>query len=194
MATEAASRFVLRTNAQQKQKFYAGMSRAVGVDFQTILAEPAGGTDVDTLLRASVRENVNLIKDVARSAIDDIEDWVWNATTDGKDAKTIIQNIASARRRPLPDGTVSLYRQNLNHAKFIARDQYAKLNGNLNRVRQSNLGVTEYIWVTVGDDRVRESHKAHNGKTFRWDSPPLNTGHPGQDYQCRCIAQPIIEI
>ena len=79
-------------------------------------------------------------------------------------------------------------------AKLIARDQTQKVNAAVTQGRQSNLGVTEYIWRTSSDERVRESHKSKNGKRFRWDSPPADTGHPGQDIQCRCVAEPVIEL
>ena len=48
-----------------------------------------------------------------------------------------------------------------------------------------------YIWRTLGDNNVRASHAANNGKLFAWDSPP-DTGHPGEDYNCRCIAEPYV--
>lgn len=44
---------------------------------------------------------------------------------------------------------------------------------------------THYIWRTQGDDKVRASHAANDGKIFAWDNPPP-TGHPGEDYGCRC--------
>lgn len=77
-------------------------------------------------------------------------------------------------------------------AKLIARDQTLKLNGNLSQIRQTNAGIEEYIWTTSGDERVRDSHEANEGKRFRWDVPPVETGHPGQDYQCRCTPYPVI--
>ena len=48
---------------------------------------------------------------------------------------------------------------------------------------------THYIWRTAGDGKVRSSHAANNGKIFAWDDPPP-TGHPGEDYGCRCTAEP----
>jgi len=48
---------------------------------------------------------------------------------------------------------------------------------------------THYIWRTRGDDKVRPSHAANNGRIFAWDNPP-ETGHPGEDYGCRCWAEP----
>lgn len=47
-----------------------------------------------------------------------------------------------------------------------------------------------YIWTTKLDDQVRPSHAANNGKIFSWDNPP-STGHPGEDYGCRCEAKPL---
>ena len=87
-------------------------------------------------------------------------------------------------------------------AKLLARDQIAKLNGELTKQQQTDAGVEEYIWSDSGDGRVRESHHALNGKRFRWDDPPVVTPpgkpvrrcHPGQDYQCRCVALPVFDI
>ena len=31
---------------------------------------------------------------------------------------------------------------------------------------------THYIWRTRGDDKVRPSHAANNGRVFAWDDPP----------------------
>lgn len=47
-----------------------------------------------------------------------------------------------------------------------------------------------YIWHTQGDDKVRSSHAANNGKIFAWNKKP-DTGHPGEDYNCRCWAEPV---
>lgn len=76
-------------------------------------------------------------------------------------------------------------------ANLIARDQTLKLNGQLTRVRQQNSGIQEYIWTTSRDERVRPEHAELDGQTFRWDNPPP-PGHPGEDYQCRCTAYPVI--
>jgi len=50
---------------------------------------------------------------------------------------------------------------------------------------------THYIWRTRGDDKVRPSHAVNNGRVFAWDDPP-ETGHPGEDYGCRCTAEPFM--
>jgi len=48
---------------------------------------------------------------------------------------------------------------------------------------------THYIWRTRDDSKVRASHAANNGKIFEWETPPP-TDHPGEDYGCRCWAEP----
>lgn len=78
-------------------------------------------------------------------------------------------------------------------ATLIARDQTTKLNSSLTKLRQQEIGVEEYIWQTSGDERVRPTHRAHDGKKFRWDEPPKDTGHPGQDINCRCNAIAVLE-
>ena len=49
-----------------------------------------------------------------------------------------------------------------------------------------------YVWRSLGDGKVRSSHQENDGKIFTRDNPPP-TGHPGQGYNCRCIAEPYIK-
>lgn len=91
--------------------------------------------------------------------------------------------------------------------KFIARQETALATVEYQKAGYNRAGIGKYKWVTVGDHVVRGTrpndsgdHKALNGKIFSWASPPpaeyFSTGtecHPGQDYNCRCVAQPIVE-
>lgn len=47
-----------------------------------------------------------------------------------------------------------------------------------------------YIWRTKNDGNVRPEHSILDGQMFTWDNPP-SVGHPGDDYGCRCIAEPV---
>ena len=60
---------------------------------------------------------------------------------------------------------------------------------NLSKPSSEKRPTTHYVWRTVGDDKVRSSHAANDGKIFKWDNPP-ETGHPGEDHGCRCTAEP----
>lgn len=57
------------------------------------------------------------------------------------------------------------------------------------KAEANKYSTTHYIWRSSGDSRVRSSHAVNNGKIFAWDNPP-ETGHPGEDYGCRCRAEP----
>jgi len=76
-------------------------------------------------------------------------------------------------------------------AEFIARDQTLKLNGEIVKSQQTNAGIKSYIWSTSGDERVREEHAALEGMEFEWGNPP-SVGDPGEDFQCRCVAIPVL--
>lgn len=99
-------------------------------------------------------------------------------------------------------------------AELIARDQVLKLNGELTQLRQRQAGITKYEWSTSRDERVRGTpggkwpvpangggdHFHLEGGVFSWTDPPVvdtRTGrkaHPGEDFQCRCVAVPVIEL
>ena len=47
-----------------------------------------------------------------------------------------------------------------------------------------------YIWRTKKDSKVRGAHAAREGMIFNKHIPP-DGGHPGEDYNCRCWAEPF---
>jgi SPP1 gp7 family putative phage head morphogenesis protein len=61
----------------------------------------------------------------------------------------------------------------------------------VNERRQRGLGVDQYVWESRDDERVRDLHAAHDGRTFDWDAAPEG-GHPGQAPNCRCWARPVL--
>ena len=178
IARQVSNQFVDRTDQQNKQRFYKALESAVGIDLQSIIQNE----DLEDILVATTRENVGLIRSIPEEYFKKIETVVFTQTTQGDTASSMIKQIQKI-------GKVTS-----NRAKPIARVQTSKLNSALNQQRQQNLGVEEYIWRTSGDDRVRDNHASKNGKVFKWNDPPKDTGHPGQDIQCRCVAQPIIKI
>jgi SPP1 gp7 family putative phage head morphogenesis protein len=84
-----------------------------------------------------------------------------------------------------------------NKARFLAVDQTNKLFGQLTELRQTNVGIEEYVWDDSDDERVRPRHRALDQTPQKWSKPPivdLKTGrraHPGGDYRCRCQALPV---
>lgn len=124
-------------------------------------------------------ENVQLVVKAARSYADDVRDVF-------SDPSNIGLRVEDLKKQLQERGSVSESR-----AELIARDQTLKVNGAITEIRQRSAGVDSYVWSTSLDERVREEHAALEGQTFSWSSPP-SVGHPGQDYQCRCVAVPVI--
>lgn len=138
----------------------------------------------EALMTEWSRINAALIQDIPNKTINEISQLTQDALRSGKTSSDMEKDIYDimSERTDVSDS----------RAKLIARDQVSKLNGNLTQSRQEDIGVESYIWRTVGDERVRETHDENDGETFRWDDPPAETGHPGEDYQCRCHAEPIL--
>jgi len=92
-----------------------------------------------------------------------------------------------------------------NKAKFLARQETNLLMAKFKETRYQDAGIMEYKWGCVAGSKnhpVRPWHKALEGKIFRWDNPPITTkpgeavrrNNPGQDYNCRCFARPILRV
>ncbi len=134
------------------------------------------------LLDNIVAENIGEIQSLAQTQIDKIQQAVLRNFTIGKSETSLTEEINK------------ITKQGINRAKFIARNQTTRANSAVTQLRQESLGVKEYIWRTVGDERVRNNHASKNGKIFSWDDPPPDTGHPGHDFNCRCSAQAVIDF
>lgn len=95
------------------------------------------------------------------------------------------------------------YNVSENKAKFLARQETSLLMTKFKETRYVDAGINYYKWGCVAGSAnhpVRPAHKALEGKVFRWDDPPVTTGpgeavrknNPGQDYNCRCFARPLV--
>lgn len=134
-------------------------------------------------LEAWVEENVNLIKTIPADTLDKMKEIVRDGYEKGSTTTKMVKQIQKQ------------YGISKRHATLIATDQIAKLNSDIQQAQQQDAGIDEYIWYTVGDSRVRDSHRALNGKKFKWSDPPVTEKgrrcNPGKDYRCRCIGRPV---
>ena len=137
------------------------------------------GTGLTHIVDNARDENIRLVESALRDYAQDVRDIFDDPEAFGLAPDEL-------RKRLVDRGNVSESR-----AELIARDQTLKLNSAINQAQQTAAGVTSYVWSTSGDARVREEHAALNGETFDWDSPP-EPGHPGEDYQCRCVPIPVL--
>lgn len=132
-------------------------------------------------IKSFVSSNVSLITSIEDNLFSRVKETVLRGVRSGALTRDIQNEIQKA------------YNVSRSKAALIARDQTAKLNSDLTQYRHIEAGVNKYKWATSGDERVRTSHQEKDGKIFYWNDPPSDTGHPGQDFQCRCVAIPIFE-
>ena len=125
--------------------------------------------------------NTSLIKSIPTQYIGKVEAAIRNGVMAGASPRELQKEIKRL------SGVTSA------RARLISRDQISKANADLTQYRQQDLGIKEYTWITSNDERVRPSHEAHANKVYKWSEPPANTGHPGHDYQCRCIARGLFD-
>ena len=85
-------------------------------------------------------------------------------------------------------------------AAFWARQETSLLTSKYHEEQSKRLGSKRYVWRTSRDEIVRHDHRRLEGTVQLWSNPPvvdLATGrraHPGEDYECRCLALPIVEL
>jgi SPP1 gp7 family putative phage head morphogenesis protein len=133
----------------------------------------------------AVEENVALIQSIPEQLHSQVEVMVSEAVLSGKRAEDLALEL------------IARFDLTEDRAALIAQDQVGKFFGSLQRLRQQDAGITEYIWSSSNDARVRASHAALEGKVIKWSEPPVvasngRRAHAGMDFRCRCIAAPVI--
>ena len=179
---------VLYSTRQWKEVVFKSLGIDIREDYYT-------GEFFREVLDLWTSENVDLIVTIPRSSLGNMKDIVYKGWETGLNTRDIAKLIEKE------------YHTEKWHAQFIARDQMAKLNAKITKKEQEDAGVSEYIWDSSEDERVRPDHREKNGHRFRWDDPPMiynytRSGgirpsgrkcHPGEDFQCRCVALPVFD-
>lgn len=150
------------------------------------------GTFSRETLQNWTRQNVSQIQSIPSETLDKMEEIILSGFQSGKPLQDVAKEIQEA------------YGVSQRKAGFLTRDQIAKLNAELIKSQQMDAGVEEYIWSTSGDHKVRDKHRelGLSRQRFRWDDPPIVSEkgkpvrrcHPGEDYNCRCVARPCFNI
>jgi SPP1 gp7 family putative phage head morphogenesis protein len=172
-------------SAWNKAQITRVMKQGLGVDVYQ--AEPWLAQELNVF----TVNNVNLIKSSNAAFLKQVETVVYDGMRRGLRHEEIAKQILGTGKDKA--GQDSKFRTAKNRANLIARDQVNKLNGQLNELRQKHAGVTKYIWRTNIDGRERASHNAWNGQEFSWETgSPIGT-NPGDEIQCRCYAEPVLD-
>lgn len=162
-----------RMEHYNRDRTIATFRSALGVDVRRLLTRP----EVRLFMAERVMENVNLIKTLPERSLVRLTRDVQRVFQDRPFDQQALMKLVGEE-----------YRSSGYNLRRITRDQNSKLTGQLNKMRQESLGIAAFTWQTVGDERVRPSHREQNGKVFRWSTgSPI--GYPGtSSIQCRCVA------
>ena len=158
--------------AYHDRRFTTAFRSALGVDIRPLLTEP----EVRRFMARAISDNVDLIRTIPPRAHDGLKARLDTVFTDRPFDQALVRKVLSKE-----------YRASGYNLRRLTRDQTSKTVGKLTEIRQTQLGIQGYEWITAGDERVRPTHVDLSGQFFRWDSPPAE-GHPGTPIQCRCTA------
>lgn len=177
-AENIAQGFVSRGDAQNQAEVSTNIKNQTGVDLAGYLRNSPNITEK---VNAMTTANVQLIKSIRSQYLDKVQSAVTQALVSGSLNKDLAAQIKA------------LGQTTEKRAMFIARDQSSKLNAALTQARHEDVGVTKYMWSTSGDERVRDSHAEKDGQVFEYANPPADTGNPGHDVNCRCVAIAVFD-
>jgi SPP1 gp7 family putative phage head morphogenesis protein len=178
LADSSAAEIVAKYGRRMGRFSAQEIERILGIDVSNESPE------LSALIEAWQRDNVALIRSIGEELHEDVREVVAEAAARGTRVETLATRL------------LERYDVTESRARLIARDQIAKGNAALNQARMGAAGITEYVWSTSRDERVRDSHKELEGRVFRFSAPPLvapgRRCNPGEDYQCRCVAIPVL--
>lgn len=180
-----AEQYAAATYASNEKDIAKAVTSSLGIQ----IALPGGDTN---LLNAWVVDNTSIIEDLQGTYLRRIQRSISDGFVKGLRYEEIAKQIQQ-------ETDISWRR-----AKNIARDQVGTLNAMVTKERNAELGVDEFIWRTMRDERVRgnpggrypnakPSHHAREGQKYSWKTG-ANGEFPGTPILCRCYAESVIEI
>ena len=146
--------------------------------------------DLQTIIEQSIHDNTRLIRTIPSQYLDQVDSIVVTNTRAGNRSSAMVKTLSEQ------------FGVTQKRARFIARDQTAKVNSAVAQKRIESAGYEYFQWVTSKDARVRDRHDDIANKVteygkgvYRFDNPPLSDKGvpilPGTDFGCRCFMKPI---
>lgn len=160
-----------------------------GLSLKTSIV-PKGLEDV---IKASIDENVSLIKSIPEQYFKNITGSVMRSITSGEGLKELLPQLQKYGG------------QTERRTKNLALDQTRKAYTSINKQRLQALNVKRFKWIhSGGSQHPRKSHVAISGQIFSFENilqeqaalnvPPNDRGLPGYPVNCKCTINPIIEF
>lgn len=160
-----------------------------GLSLKTSIV-PKGLEDV---IKASIDENVSLIKSIPEQYFKNITGSVMRSITSGEGLKELLPQLQKYGG------------QTERRATNLALDQTRKAYTSINKQRLQALNVKRFKWIhSGGSQHPRKSHVAISGQIFSFENilqeqaalnvPPNDRGLPGYPVNCKCTLSPVIEF
>lgn len=181
-AAPKIARHFQQTVEKQSEQRLRGILRDSGVTVKMQLTP-----ELEDVARASVAENVSLIKSVASRYQTQVRTLVMQSVREGRDLSTLsreLENRFGITRR---------------QAEGIALDQNNKVTTDIQRAKQTGAGIETGIWRHSHAGKVpRPTHVENDGKPFDlrkgwYDPAERKRIWPGQLIRCRCFWTPVVK-
>jgi len=147
------------------------------------------GSSLENVYKASVAENVSLIKSIPSQYLQKVEGAVMRSITTGNGLQDLVPALEQYQG------------QTHRRAQNIALDQTRKAYNSVNRGRMEAIGVKKFMWHhSGGGAHPREDHVEMDGEVYSFDALPVidkNTGErgiPGQAPNCKCTMSPVFDF
>jgi SPP1 gp7 family putative phage head morphogenesis protein len=175
---------------------------------------PDNPNGIYSVISQQIAYNASLIQNIPITYSEYITEYIQEQSFKGRRASDIARDIEAGFKRNFTgnlrvlknrEGFVHWHESIQNRINLIARTEVSKAQCTLTQARAQNLGLDWYIWRTSTDRRVRHAHDEMDGVLVRWSDPPNpetlfgghnsgNNYHAGMIYNCRCYAEPVIDI
>lgn len=147
---------------------------------------PPDSPMVRAMIERQIQEQVDLITTLPKSAALNAQELaVKAATTSGGRAEAYIEQLQGLKPG-YPEYA----------ARRLARTEIARTQSLIVKTQAEEVGIRQYIWRTAKDEDVRDAHADLDGKVFSFDDPPDIPGEgahgPGEIWNCRCWAEPLL--
>ena len=158
-------------------------------------------TDIDKSIGIKVVLTEEQQEIIAKEWTDNLDLYIQNFMAENitELRQEVLDNtIRGSRAENLVDIIGGRFNVTKSKAKFLARQETSLLMSKMRETRYKDAGLNKYKWLTSGNEKVRDSHKRLNNNEYFWSDPPIvddkgKRAHPGEDFNCVCIAVPILE-
>ena len=174
--TAEIQRALNRMRGYHRKRVIETFRAALGVDIRPVLAE----VPVNLFMARALDEQVDLIKTIPTRMHDGLRRRLRDALEEAPFDQKFVTDIVRDE-----------YKVSGFNLRRIVRDNGNKTIGRLTQIRQTQLGVDQFQWLTSQDEAVRPEHVARSGIAYYWSAPP-DGEIPGQPILCRCVAIPIV--